>query len=228
MRHTPMEQNNQSHDEGHYWISISDLMTSLLFIFVIILAYTIYTFSAKSEAFEENFNSRSDMLVSLQESLKHKNINVDIDPKNGNVRIKSDTFFAVGSAELNEQGRQTITSIAAEIKQEMSKPKYQQAIDTIFIEGHTDNAPLNNSFGAGRRWTNMELSAQRAINTYTTMDEGAQISMMKNKNGQHLFSYSGYADQRPVVDNTTEQGRAKNRRIEIFFALNSPQAHLTQ
>ena len=74
MRHTPMEQNNQSHDEGHYWISISDLMTSLLFIFVIILAYTIYTFSAKSEAFEENFNSRSDMLVSLQESLKHKNI----------------------------------------------------------------------------------------------------------------------------------------------------------
>lgn len=224
MRLTPKEQNNQSHDEGHYWISISDLMTSLLFIFVIILAYTIYSFSSKSEIFDENFNHRSQMLISLQKNLKKKDINVDIDPKNGNMRITSDTFFSIGSADLNEQGKKTISLIASEIKQEMSKPKFLQAIDTIFIEGHTDNIPLNNSYGGGRRWTNMELSAQRAINTYIMMDESVKISNMTNQKGQPLFSYSGYADQRPVSNNASAKGRAKNRRIEIFFALNSPQA----
>lgn len=224
MRLTPKEQNNQSHDEGHYWISISDLMTSLLFIFVIILAYTIYSFSSKSEIFDENFNHRSQMLISLQKNLKKKDINVDIDPQNGNMRITSDTFFSIGSADLNEQGKKTISLIASEIKQEMSKPKFLQAIDTIFIEGHTDNIPLNNSYGGGRRWTNMELSAQRAINTYIMMDESVKISNMTNQKGQPLFSYSGYADQRPVSNNASAKGRAKNRRIEIFFALNSPQA----
>ncbi|WP_066803509.1 OmpA/MotB family protein [Moraxella oblonga] len=211
---------NTHQDDGHYWISISDLMTSLLFIFIIILAYTIYSFTQKSDKFEESFNARSELLVDLQTSLKHKNINVDIDPKNGNMRIKSDAFFAVGSADLNQDGQQAIMQIAQEIKTKMQNKKYQQAIDTIFIEGHTDNVPI--SINYGRRWTNMELSAQRAINTYLMMDNGVNIKEMVNRDGRYLFSYSGYADTRPISDNDSDVGRAKNRRIELFFALTSP------
>lgn len=220
MRHSPPELQN-NHDDGHYWISISDLMTSLLFIFIIILAYTIYSFTEKSDIFEENFNARSELLIELQKTLKEKNINVDIDPKNGNMRIKSDTFFNIGSADLNPQGHIAIVTIAQDIKQKMQHKKYQQAIDTIFIEGHTDNIPITAT--AGRRWTNMELSAQRAINTYLAMDNGANIKEMVNRDGRYLFSYSGYAESRPISDNHSEQGRAKNRRIELFFALTSPQ-----
>lgn len=217
-RSAPISQHN--HDDGHYWISISDLMTSLLFIFIIILAYTIYSFTEKSDIFEESFNARSELLVELQKTLKEKNINVDIDPKNGNMRIKSDTFFDVGSADLNLQGNIAIVTIAQDIKQKMQHKKYKQAIDTIFIEGHTDNIPIHAT--TGRRWTNMELSAQRAINTYLAMDNGANIKEMMNRDGRYLFSYSGYAESRPISDNNSEQGRAQNRRIELFFALTSP------
>lgn len=217
-RSAPSSQPN--HDDGHYWISISDLMTSLLFIFIIILAYTIHSFTQKSDKFEESFHSRSELLTQLQLTLKQKNINVDIDPKNGNMRIKSDAFFNIGSADLNPQGQTAIVIIAQEIKQQMQNEKYKQAIDTIFIEGHTDNVPITVSYG--RRWTNMELSAQRAINTYLMMDSGANIKEMVNRDGRYLFSYSGYAESRPISDNNSEQGRAKNRRIELFFALTSP------
>lgn len=213
-------------DDGHYWISISDLMTSLLFIFIIILAYTILTFSEKSVVFEESFYKRGELLTQIQTTLKAKNIDVDIDVKNGNMRIKSDGFFAVGAADLSVDGQAKMAEIARVIQAKwQEKEAFKNAIDTVFIEGHTDNVPINQSIG-GRRWTNMELSAQRAINTYTTMDAAAQIGQMKNRDGKYLYSYSGYADQRAIVDNASESGRAQNRRIEFFFALTSPQLNL--
>lgn len=214
--------NNGSHDEaGHYWISISDLMTSLLFIFILILAYTIFTFTQKQEAFEENFNARAELLKTLQKELKEKNIDVDIDPENGNMRIRADTFFDIGSAELSSNGFAKLTEIAKQISEKLLVEKYKKAIDTIFIEGHTDNKPLAQN-GAGRRWTNMELSSQRAINSFLAMDKEANISALKNGNGRFLFSYSGYADTRPVDSADTDEARGKNRRIEFFFALSSP------
>jgi chemotaxis protein MotB len=213
-------------DDGHYWISISDLMTSLLFIFIIILAYTILTFSEKSAVFEESFNNRGELLTQIQTTLKTKNIDVDIDTKNGNMRIKSDGFFAVGSADLSEDGKAKMAEIARVMQAKLQeKEVFKNAIDTIFIEGHTDNVPIIQNVGA-RRWTNMELSAQRAINTYTTMDLAAQIGQLKNRDSMYLYSYSGYADQRPIGDNLSESGRAQNRRIEFFFALTSPQLNL--
>ncbi len=218
----------ESADDGHYWISISDLMTSLLFIFIIILAYTILSFSEKSAVFEESFYKRGELLTQIQTTLQAKNIDVDIDIKNGNMRIKSDGFFAVGAADLSADGQAKMAEIALVIQAKwQEKEAFKNAIDTVFIEGHTDNVPINQSIG-GRRWTNMELSAQRAINTYTTMDAAAQIGQMKNRDDKYLYSYSGYADQRPVPgnSNSTELERAQNRRIEFFFALTSPQLNL--
>ena len=213
---------SENHDEaGHYWISISDLMTSLLFIFILILAYTIFTFTQKQEGFEENFNARVELLRALQKELKEENIDVDIDPENGNMRIRADTFFAVGSAELSSDGFAKLAQIAKQVSEKLSVAKFKKAIDTIFIEGHTDNKPLTQN-GTGRRWTNMELSSQRAINSFLAMDKEANISVLKNGNGRFLFSYSGYADTRPVDRADSDEARGKNRRIEFFFALSSP------
>ncbi|MGL4767553.1 MAG: OmpA/MotB family protein [Formosimonas sp.] len=228
MMHRQRHHGSEAADEGHYWISISDLMTSLLFIFIIILAYTILTFSEKSAVFEESFYQRGELLTQIQTTLKSQNVDVDIDTKNGNMRIKSDGFFAVGAADLSPEGQAKMAVIAQVIQAKFAeKAAFKNAIDTVFIEGHTDNVPINQSAG-GRRWTNMELSAQRAINTYTTMDAAAQIGQMKNRDGKYLYSYSGYADARSVADNASETGRAQNRRIEFFFALTSPQLNLKQ
>lgn len=207
-------------EDGHYWISISDLMTSLLFIFILILAYTIFTFSQKSEAYEENFKNRQQLLEELQIELKKKHIDVDIDPQNGNMRLRSDAFFALGSADLSTVGKSKISIIAQEIANKMKDTRYKKAIDTIFIEGHTDNVPFD-SFRGGRRWTNMELSAQRAINTFLAMNASAGIGSLKNGSNRYLFSYSGYAEQRPIASNDSINGRKQNRRIEFFFALAS-------
>lgn len=72
----------------------------------------------------------------------------------------------------------------------------------LVIEGHTDNVPAG-----GRLGSNWELSAVRAgAVTRVFADEGILSTRL---------TAAGLADQRPVADNATEEGRAKNRRVSI-------------
>jgi len=179
----------------------------------------------KIEAFERNVNARTELLHTLQSNLKKQNIYVEIDENDGTMRITKEKLFDSGKADIRKEKIWIIEGVAKEILKLMSQKKYKDAINTIFIEGHTDNKQLNKG-RCGFRWTNMELSAQRAINTFLLMDKisNGAFSKLKNKNQEALFSYSGYADTRPIkgVSNDTPEGRERNRRIQFFFAVNPP------
>lgn len=259
----PKEQEDGS-DEGHYYISISDLMTSLLFIFILILTYVMLSFiqqkdiltvknikveekvkelekrkdeqqkkedllSNKIKMIEQNIEYRGELLQNLQNELLGKDINVEIDKENGNMRLKSDLLFTSGSADISIEGQRQIGEIAKLLMTQMKKKKYKMAIDTIFIEGHTDSVPIK---GYRDYRSNKELSAQRAINTYSEMllITNNKISELKNKKGKHLLSYSGYASTRQLCNESQfvvrskelKTCRSKNRRIEFYFTVNTP------
>jgi chemotaxis protein MotB len=73
------------------------------------------------------------------------------------------------------------------------------------MEGHTDAIPIHNS----RFKSNWELSAARSI---------ALLELLTSFHVAHeRLSIAGYADTDPVDDNTTEEGRAKNRRVDIII-----------
>jgi len=78
----------------------------------------------------------------------------------------------------------------------------------VRIEGHTDDIPIKGSL-TGRYPTNWELSAARAINVARYLQKQA-ISPAN-------LSAAGYGEFKPVADNSTVEGRAKNRRIEIVL-----------
>lgn len=228
-------------DDGHYYISISDLMTSLLFIFILILSYVMLSFVKKEDELsneikkiEQNIEYRGELLQNLQEELLGKNISVEIDKENGNMRLKSDLLFQSGSATISDEGKRQIGEIAQLLMIKMVEEKYKMAIDTIFIEGHTDTIPIRVSNKCRSQWSNKELSAQRAINTYIHMllTTNNDINTLKNKKEKHLLSYSGYADTRQLCDESQLQNiatqeeikecRSKNRRIEFYFTVNTP------
>ena len=228
-------------DDGHYYISISDLMTSLLFIFILILSYVMLSFVKKEDELsneikkiEQNIEYRGELLQDLQEELLGKDISVEIEKENGNMRLKSDLLFRSGSATISVEGKRQIGEIAQLFMMKMVQKKYKMAIDTIFIEGHTDGMPIRVSNGCRDLWSNKELSAQRAINTYSQMlvITDNKINTLKNKKEKHLLSYSGYADNRQLCNEqevkktSTPQElklcRSKNRRIEFYFTVNTP------
>ncbi|MCT7634482.1 OmpA family protein [Aliarcobacter butzleri] len=223
---------NNHNDDGHYYISISDLMTSLLFIFILILAYMMLSFVEKQEQLndeikklEQNIEARKDLLQLLKDELIKEDINVDIDKENGNMRLKSDLLFQSGSADISQEGKRQIGKIAKMLVSKLQEEKYITAIDTVFIEGHTDNKPINGAYKNGRSWTNKELSSQRAINTFSEMnfETNNEILSLKNIKNKSLLSYSGYAETRPLCFEDNDECRNKNRRIEFYFTVNTPE-----
>lgn len=78
--------------------------------------------------------------------------------------------------------------------------------NNIIVEGHTDNVPINTY----KFQSNWDLSASRAVNVVKFFID------QENVNGARLTA-SGYGEYRPIVDNSTAENRAKNRRVNILI-----------
>jgi hypothetical protein len=78
------------------------------------------------------------------------------------------------------------------------------------IAGHTDSIQVNRAetIKAGHR-DNWYLSAHRAI--------AVGKALQKNSISAYRLAMVGYADQRPIASNATDDGRAKNRRVELII-----------
>jgi len=136
------------------------------------------------------------------------------------MRLEQGVLFNPGQAELLESGREILGILGTVMYRVLSKDEYAGKVNTIFIEGHTDNDPIvfSNAFDS-----NWDLSAYRAINTWRFL-RGAEIRLehFQNDVGEPLFSISGYADSRPVASNETEEGKRANRRIDFRINMKPP------
>ena len=112
-------------------------------------------------------------------------------------------LFDSGRAEIKPDGLVVLGKVIEILKSVDDK--------AIRIEGHTDAIPISGSL-AQRYPTNWELSAARAINV-------ARYLQKQAINPAHL-SAAGFGEFKPVADNATLEGRAKNRRIEIVLQPN--------
>ncbi len=76
----------------------------------------------------------------------------------------------------------------------------------VVIEGHTDNIPIKATPGMQHQ-DNMDLSFRRA--------KAIARILVENGISRERISVVGYGDTRPVASNYTNEGRAKNRRVEV-------------
>ena len=117
------------------------------------------------------------------------------------IRIKEKALFPSGSAELAGQA-QSIGPVVAGLLATIP--------ERVIISGHTDNVPINSA----QYPSNWELSSQRALNFMK------YLLSINSKLAPQRFSAIGYSEYRPIADNKTEEGRTKNRRVEILIARN--------
>jgi flagellar motor protein MotB len=245
-------------EEGQgYLVSVSDMMASLLFLFIITLMVFVINFHEEKvkkeletkkikdikEALTDAKEARKQLLKDLEESLKRDGVVVRIDIDKGLLRLPESILFESGKADLQEKGKRSLTILASHLAKKLpyysgrrDAPRPPQCpidcwkpgrLDAVFIEGHTDNIPINTS--KSKFESNWELSAKRSINTFRwMMGVMPELKKLKNSEGQSLFGVSGYADSRPVKENTNDENRRLNRRIDIRFILSQPEAHITE
>ena len=97
-------------------------------------------------------------------------------------------------------------------------------IETIQIEGHTDNVPIG-EWRLGRECMrdNLALSACRGAETLRAADgRRPELTQFLNLRGDPVLSFAGYGDRRPIDEDDTPEARAANRRIDVRFILQTP------
>ncbi|WP_281697458.1 MULTISPECIES: OmpA/MotB family protein [Acidaminococcus] len=204
--------------------SVSDLMAGLLSIFILALCYFMLNFQTVTNKYTGNTELRNQLLKDIGKDLQAQGLQVRIDTKQGVLRIPESVLFESGEANIKDQGQAAVSKLSQSLLKTMTRPEYREALETVFIEGHTDNVPIHNEFFQ----SNWELSTQRAINTWNLMrNDVPEFNWLVNPRGEPIFSCSGYAETRPVRENgldpNSEAGRAANRRIDIRFVMMPPQ-----
>lgn len=211
-------QGRNPQQEESFVVCISDLMAGLVSIFVITLVYYILNFSQATAQLTENDVKRAAILNSVKQEMQLRGFEIKVDPDHGVLTLPEGVLFDVGEAQIKEKGVDIISNLGQVLVNILNRTEYEGSVETIFVEGHTDNAPINTPEFP----SNWELSTKRAINTWLTLSKISTLPALKNKKGEMLFSCSGYAETRPASSNATEETRQDNRRIDLRFTLTPP------
>jgi len=153
---------------------------------------------AKEEQVQKVSSTYEDLLVKMKSEISKGQVTISELKGKLTVNMVDSILFDSGKAEVKEGGLEILGKVISILKDVNDK--------SIRIEGHTDNVKIIGKL-AQRYPTNWELSAARAINVARYLqDQGMDPGQL---------SAVAYGEWKPVATNDTEEGKAKNRRIEI-------------
>ena len=191
-------------------IPFADLMSTLVILFLSLYAFS---FSMKKTEYEKAIATLQkelgvksadkkikdmDLTKKVEEDLKKQiqagQLGVEVTTSKIKLTFSAPVLFDSGSSDLKDGAKVLLDSVAENLKK-MDSP--------VLVEGHTDAARM-----LGKKFrSNRELSLMRAFSVINYLIAGGFPA-------GKLSAY-GYGEYRPVAPNDTEEGRGKNRRIEI-------------
>jgi flagellar motor protein MotB len=185
------------------WAAFGDLMSVLLGAFVLILVGVIglqLELSSKLDSEVKQRQMEMQRRKTLEQALAGPLAAGRVTLVNGRIGISGNVLFALNSDQLQPEGRALLKSLAGPLS------AYLNANDQILmVSGFADDQQVRT--GNRRFADNWELSAQRALTvTRALIDEGIPASS--------VFA-AAFGSEQPVSPNADDEGRARNRRVEI-------------
>ena len=149
---------------------------------------------------EHNTSVNEQLAEIIEETVEESNMSDKIDVTFTSqyvmLSLKGALLFDSGEAQLREDALPVMERVGVILE--------RYAGSTIEIEGHTDTVPMSNKKFAN----NNELSSARALSVFDYLVENTSLDPADIK-------HAGRGEYVPVADNSTAEGRAKNRRVEI-------------
>ncbi|TZE83347.1 OmpA/MotB family protein [Calorimonas adulescens] len=153
--------------------------------------------AATNTNFEDIADVYNDIQTYIEQSNLSNSVQVTINERGILIRFVDTALFDTGKADIKPEAKEILKNVGEIIKR-ADKP--------IRVEGHTDNVPIHNE----KFPSNWELSTARATNVVKYFIENVGMD-------PSTLSAAGYGEYHPVADNQTEEGRAKNRRVDIII-----------
>ena len=153
--------------------------------------------AAKWEEVSELRGTYEGLVSNLQGELASGQVQIEQLRDGIRVNVSDEILFPSGSADLNSDGSVVLQKVAAQIGASTHR---------VEVRGHTDNVPISGAL-ARRYPTNWELAGARAASV-VRLFQSAGIE------GKRIRAVS-LSEFEPMAPNTSEDGRARNRRIEI-------------
>lgn len=155
---------------------------------------------SKEEKVMEVSKTYEDMLEKMKTEVAQGEVTITELKGKLTVNMVDAILFDSGESDIKSEGKPVLEKVAEVLKNVKGK--------NIRVEGHTDNVPITGNLKK-KYATNWELSAARATNVARHLQSlGIDPT---------LLSTAAYGEYKPVAENDTKEGRAKNRRIEIVL-----------
>jgi flagellar motor protein MotB len=197
------------------WAAFGDLMSVLLGAFVLILVGVIGVQLQLSNKLDEAVKQRqaeAQRRMTLEQALAVPLAAGRVTLVNGRIGIRGSVLFALNSDQLQPEGREVLKSLAAPLSDYL-----KSRAEILMVSGFTDDRQVRD--GNQQFADNWELSAERALTvTRALIADGLPASS--------VFA-AAFGSEQPVSSNADDEGRARNRRVEISPIPKQPTASVT-
>jgi chemotaxis protein MotB len=223
-----------SDSSGNWLMTYADFITLMMIFFIVLYTFTPGVEQSKFEAIIGAFQGKQGVLrydsvfsdeqldIEIQRAknwemfeqyIQQENLSdeVQLDLMSDGIRITlgESVTFGTYSAELKQSAKEILKKIGKNLKSYTAED-----LEEIEIQGHTDNRPVKPS--ATLYKSNWELGAARATSVLDFFVDNTHIE------GEYLKA-STYGPYRPRVENETEKGMQRNRRVEIYIRYKDPE-----
>lgn len=139
-----------------------------------------------------------DLLTLLRPEIERGAITVQQSGDQITIHLADRLLFESGEDHLKAAGAEVLRKVGSILRSVQDRH--------LRVTGHTDNVPIGGKL-IERFPTNTVLSRTRATHARQALEQGGAVS-------DHITA-EGYGESRPLASNATEDGRRKNRRVEI-------------
>ena len=156
--------------------------------------------AAMEQVDQAQLEASEELAEKVEEAVEEANLDKEVDieftSQYVQLTLNGALLFNSGSVELKPESLPMLQKVGVILE------RYGES--TIEVEGHTDNVPMKGS----KYSNNDELSAGRAQSVFNFLKDNTNIDMA-------MVKHSGRGEYKPIADNSTAEGRAMNRRVEI-------------
>jgi len=205
--------NSDTQENNIFWVTMTDLMTALVLVFMVLFFYTYITsFYDKIE----RTTAQHKAAEALEETLQKKDLKAVVDASAGVVKISDLELFDLNSYELSPKGKEYLANFAPAYLDSIFSNEYlSNHIDKIIILGHTDSQTYKGTYSQDEQYMkNMELSLKRAY-TVANYITNTPYNKINGNKLRKMIIVEGASFSNPILNSQGKEDFAKSRRVEL-------------